>query len=259
MTLARAAFAFPIALASSAAMAQADPQIDYDAGDYVYSQPVESVGQAPIVIDVDDGDEPVSGAARVIPDRRAPVFIASETVQPTGAAPAYVYADGAALPNAVGSERVLYVYPTPGDAYRSYSSVPVQSRPGTSYPGNGATRVIYRDRPIAAAADPRTYSYGYADTSPRVPAGSRLVNFDRNVWLGECRARLATYDTEGERRSALGLDPALPARGDACATYLDDYVARAEAGALQAQPRYGEEYMLVPVTVMVPYAPRAQD
>ncbi len=98
-----------------------------------------------------------------------------------------------------------------------------------------------------------------------VPPGGRIVQFDRAAWLAECRDRLSTYedDKRGEVIGAL----AGAAIGDAvegdpqssaeaygeCEAYLDDYMASAQSGALSGAPAYyGQEYMLVPVTVTVP-------
>ena len=97
-----------------------------------------------------------------------------------------------------------------------------------------------------------------------VPAGGRIVNFDRSAWLAECRARLATYgETERagvlDRRSGRQVTSA-PAQGDECQAYLDDYMADAMAGTLENRtPVYGQEYMLVPVEIAVPRRPVYRD
>ncbi len=98
-----------------------------------------------------------------------------------------------------------------------------------------------------------------------VPPGGRIVQFDRAAWLAECRDRLSTYedDKRGEVIGALAGaaigdavegDPQPSAEAYAeCEAYLDDYMASAQSGALSGAPAYyGQEYMLVPVTVTVP-------
>ena len=130
-----------------------------------------------------------------------------------------------------------------------------------------------------------------------LPAGARVVQFDREAWLAECRNRLATYD-ETDRGKVLGAvvggaiggvagnriagdgnrvlgtvvgagigavagsavgDSVDDARRGAaspygeCEAYLDDYMESAAAGELRHSPSYyGQEYMLVPVTVSEP-------
>lgn len=98
-----------------------------------------------------------------------------------------------------------------------------------------------------------------------VPPGGRIVQFDRAAWLAECRDRLSTYedDKRGEVIGALAgaaigdavegdPQPSAEAYGE-CEAYLDDYMASAQSGALSGAPAYyGQEYMLVPVTVTVP-------
>ena len=130
-----------------------------------------------------------------------------------------------------------------------------------------------------------------------LPAGARVVQFDREAWLAECRSRLATYD-ETDRGKVLGAviggaiggvagnriagdgnrvlgtvvgagigAAAGSAVGDSiddtrrgaaspygeCEAYLDDYMESAAAGELRHSPSYyGQEYMLVPVTVSEP-------
>lgn len=97
-----------------------------------------------------------------------------------------------------------------------------------------------------------------------VPAGGRIVTFDRSAWLAECRARLATYG-ETERADVLDRQrrrqvTSAPAQGDECQAYLDDYLADAMAGTLENRtPVYGQEYMLVPVEIAVPRRPLYRD
>ncbi|HBM05376.1 MAG TPA: hypothetical protein DD369_07210 [Erythrobacter sp.] len=37
-----------------------------------------------------------------------------------------------------------------------------------------------------------------------MPAGSQVVDFDRNAWIEECRARLDTYENDSERGEIIG-------------------------------------------------------
>ena len=130
-----------------------------------------------------------------------------------------------------------------------------------------------------------------------LPAGARVVRFDREAWLAECRNRLATHE-ESDRGKVIGaiagaaiggvagnriagsgnrlvgtaagaaigalaggaigdsIDdrqaPPASAYGE-CEAYLDDYMQSALNGEFRGQPSYyGQEYMLVPVTISEP-------
>lgn len=130
-----------------------------------------------------------------------------------------------------------------------------------------------------------------------LPAGARVVRFDREAWLAECRNRLATHD-ESDRSKAIGAIAGAAIGGVAgnriagsgdrlagtaagaaigalaggaigdsiddgqatpasaygeCEAYLDDYMQSAMNGEFRDRPsHYGQEYMLVPVTISEP-------
>lgn len=114
-----------------------------------------------------------------------------------------------------------------------------------AYPVQQAATYYVQAAPVAGSRDPAPATvYAHAGTQVALPPGAQLVTFDRPAWLTECRKRLG-IDLR---------DPATaPAGPDECEAYLDDYMASAAAGRIQPQPvAYGQQYMLVPVTVLIP-------
>lgn len=154
--------------------------------------------------------------------------------------------------------------------------------------------------PTSSVTKQRIYTQGSSGERIEVvdlPAGARVVQFDREAWLAECRNRLATYDEtdrgrilgalvggaiggvtgnriagDGNRLLGTVVGTGLGAAagsviGDAiddardvpaspygeCEAYLDDYMESALSGEFRRVPSYyGQEYMLVPVTVSEP-------
>lgn len=122
-------------------------------------------------------------------------------------------------------------------------------QPGTqivyAYQFQQPSTIYVQGMPVAGAY-PQTHgvTYAYPGAQVALPPGAQLVTFDHLAWIAECRRRLG-IDLR---------DPsAAPALPDECESYLDDYMASAAAGQLQPQPAaYGQQYMLVPVTVTIP-------
>ena len=224
-----AAAGIVLLIAATPAIAQ---DIDYQAGQYEY--PVS----APEIV------QPATATAK------GTVFVPSPTIQPieTVAVPASTAEPAIThTPVAQASTRPVIVAQPVEPA-----SVPAAYAYPTHLPATqGASRVIYR-APTPYAATP---AYGYAQqpnyaAGPALPPGARLVEFNREDWLGQCHERLTRHHDFKKREDRLRASEAAMTE---CTTYLDDYMARAAAGAVaQPQAVYGQEYMLVPVTVAVP-------
>ncbi|WP_369026472.1 glycine zipper domain-containing protein [Qipengyuania sp. RANM35] len=258
----------PIALAGGAASAQ--EAISYETGEYAYAQEGQpSADPAPVVF---REREVIQSIPSVDPDDELQVIAVDSTPEP-------ILVD----PVAHTAPRILYAYPA------VYAQPPA--------PGS-ASRVIYREGDPRAS---RTYSYVYEGSAPMVPPGGRIVHFDSEAWLAECRRRIApvTYyeeDGNGEVAGALigaaagGLignrvaghghrttgtligagigalagaaigdsvdDRTVAGEGEdrsgQCEAYLDGYMESARTGGLHGRTSASGEYMLVPVTVMVP-------
>lgn len=235
------------ACCASPAVAQ-DPEVNSEAGEYVIATPAEEA--ADIVIEIEDVD--VLPAQRVIPARRQPVVIRRVIVEDDMRAAGADYARDGQVPHAYHIRRQA---PHHGDrGGRDMQTLPV-------------------------------------------PAGARIVSFNREQWLAECRDRLSTYE-ESDRGKIIGAltgaalgglagnriagrgnrtvgtvlgagagalagaaigdalegdpQPSASAYGE-CEAYLDDYMESARSGELQTAPAYyGQEYMLVPVTITIP-------
>ncbi len=232
-----AATGIALMIAASPAVAQ---DIEYSTGQYEYPVSTPEVQQS------------------------APgtVFVSSPTVQPI---------ETIAVPASTAEPTITHT-PTPSVVAQAPTrpvivAQPVEpaSVPTTyAYPANprngpGATRVIYRDSAPYSTTAP-TYGYvqqpNYA-AGPALPPGARLVEFNREDWLGQCHERLTRHNDYDRREDRLRASDAAMTE---CTTYLDDYMARAAAGAVaQPQAVYGQQYMLVPVTVAVPQELRPVD
>ncbi|MDG5748098.1 hypothetical protein P8Q88_07880 [Qipengyuania sp. XHP0207] len=162
-------------------------------------------------------DEPETGARRVIPARQ------------DGTAPTFVQRPVVQPLNSVEPDR-----------YASSGSTPAP----VAYTG-------------ASSGSPRsmdTYVYR-AGEEPVLPAGGRVVQFDRSAWLTECARRLTppVDDTDDDENRPANDSLAR------CEAYLDGYLASAQSGGLRGTPSPTGDYMLVPVTVMQPRAARYSD
>ena len=265
--------ASPLVLASTGAAAQ--EAIPYDSGEYEYAEPLDASENEP--------DAPVLFRERAviqpIPSMDPDVGMETETYESVDAPLVTVPVEV----EAVAAPRILYAYPA------VYAQPPA--------PGS-ASRAIYRRANQPAHGG---YTYVYESSVPVLPAGGRVVSFDREAWLDECRRRIAPVeyyeeDGRGEVAGALigtvaggvignrvagrgnrtigtlagaGLGAlAGAAIGDSlddrtvavegedasgqCEAYLDGYMESARTGGLHGQASATGEYMLVPVTVMVP-------
>lgn len=291
MTTAHVAGFLALPLAIAAVGASAQEAISYETGEYAYAQEAPQDAAAteavaptpPIVFRQNAVIQPIPS---IDPDSEidapAPVWHADQgdgTVVmhaiPAHATPVLVEQQAA--------PRILYAYPA------VYGAPPA--------PGS-ASRVIYR------AGDPRPHgnvTYVYEGATPVVPMGGRVVEFDSEAWLAECRRRIAPvsyYEEDGNGEvvgavvgaAAGGLignrvagrgnrtlgtlagagigavvgaavgdavdDRAVMAEGQdttgQCEAYLDGYMESARTGGLHGQHSATGEYMLVPVTVLVP-------
>ncbi len=257
-TLTAALFAAP-----ALAQQEPDPRIDYRSGQYQFPAQTSATQDAAVVTHTVPADEAPLPAERVIPARQtgpAPVFVPFPVVQDTRtAAPVQVVAQ---VP--VGQAIVV----APVAAYAQppvYYSYPAPAAPvAYAYPSGGAARVIYpagATQPVGVGAPAYGYAQNYAAAAALLPAGAQIVTFDRGIWLTACRDRLAGYAPEDRDAAIAALGGAAagyqPGR-DHCESYLDSYMASAAAGTLTVPQQYGQQYMLVPVTVLVapPPAPR---
>ncbi|MFA6218804.1 MAG: hypothetical protein WC692_03385 [Erythrobacter sp.] len=233
-----------LALLPAAAAAQ---NLDYATGDYQY---VEQQGESETQTREEDRAVP-----RVIPERQdgAPVIFAPRPVaQPVATVEPDDYADIPPGPAEQGEARLaagevlpektlLYAYPA------------IYQHPARAA---GATRVIYRARETV----PQAYGYIYQEAEPPVPAGGRLVQFDREAWLAECSRRIAPRaggdgddEIAADRDHPRHIEPTLDDKSrQSCETYLDGYMQSAQTGGLHGQYSQSGQYMLVPVTVLVP-------
>ena len=175
--------------------------------------PAESHATATVVTHSEPAHEQVLPAQRVIPMRQTQPGTPVYVISPTIQPTMQAVQPGA---------QVVYAYPV-----QQAPSYYVQGIPATGTYGTVPTAV-----------------YAHPGAQVALPPGAQLVTFDRLGWLAECRKRLG-IDLR---------DPATAAVGpDECESYLDDYMASAAAGRIQPQPvTYGQQYMLVPVTVLIP-------
>ncbi len=310
--------ALSAAVLSAAALSLAAPPvlaqqtIPYEAGEYEYAQPDPQLDDDVVTETLPEAVTAEKGAARVIPMRRAgtpPVYIRKPVVQPI-ATTGMTAVEQPAIPGTVGSPAVaaapglaatppaapvVYASPAnPGSVPVLYA-YPAPARPAQA-PG-GAARAIYRD--AAPQSAPPEYANGsaYGAAPTYLPAGAQIVSFDRGTWLEECRARLDTYEDDGDRGRAIGAligaaggavignrvagsgnrtagtligggagalagmavgdalgdgDRGAPDSYGQCQAYLDDYMAEAGASVGRMQYTQPGQYMLIPVTVMVP-------
>lgn len=175
--------------------------------------PAESQATDMVVTHSEPAHEQVLPAQRVIPMRQTQPGTPVYVISPTIQPTMQAVQPGA---------QVVYAYPV-----QQAPSYYVQGTPATGTYGTVPTTV-----------------YARPDAQVALPPGAQLVTFDRLGWLAECRKRLG-IDLR---------DPATaPVGPDECESYLDDYMASAAAGRIQPQPvTYGQQYMLVPVTVLIP-------
>ena len=235
----------PIAAAAIALMIAANPviaqEIEYSRGQYEYAVPA------------------AEGEQQAAPEI---IFSPSPTVQPI---------ETIAVPASTAEPAITHIPATPAVAHTPERPVivaqpvePASVPTAYAYPANprtgpGAARVIYRN---AERYPTTTPTYGYVQqpnyaAGPALPPGARLVEFNREDWLGQCHERLTRHHDFKKREDRLRASDAAMAE---CTTYLDDYMARAAAGAVaQPQAAYGQEYMLVPVTIAVPQELRPVD
>lgn len=212
--------AIPIALLGQTATAQ--DAIAYETGEYAYAQEAEDSGSPK------SPEEGITFRVREIV-QPIPSIDPDEPMDSTKAAP-----ESEPAMIAVAEEpRILYAYPA------------VYARPPE--PGS-ASRVIHR-RGNARSSD--QYTYVYEGSAPSLPAGARIVEFDRSAWLAECRRRLApvSYYEEDDRAEAT---PGGDDQSGQCEAYLDGYMESARTGGLHGHTSASGDYMLVPVTVMIP-------
>ena len=245
--------------------------IEYETGEYEYAQPAADLDDD-VVTQTLLSEEDEHGAVRTIPMRNnAPVFISKPVVQRIAneaevdagkveqsknyGTPALVYSRGDSLSRPATPSSSEGDQTAPGSRARPEEAPVRYSYPTVNSPYGGHT----------PAADPSVHPSWVNQPPLSLPPGSRLVEFDRNAWLNECNARLATYD-EGDRAEVLsalagasngdsfgkGLDfrnDTSADESDHCAAYLDDYLLRASKG--QVTFNGNDQYMLVPVTVLV--------
>lgn len=243
-------FTLGIAGFASAVNAQ---EIDYETGNYEYAQPAPELDDD-VVTQTELTEDPVRSAQRVIPLRQEPrVFVSSPTVQST------IYHEDS---SGMTSSDTAFV-----------------SRPSMTDSGvvDSRASVVSLFQPTDMTEPPNTAT-AYPFSSERImvgrplPAGAQIVRFDRAEWLEECRARLDTYD-EGDRYNILGVSVSAGAgtasgaavgdtignKSDArhdsysqCQAYLDGYLDRAQSSAGRIPNIHDGQYMLIPVTVLVP-------
>lgn len=237
--------------------------IEYDAGEYQYAETLPPSQQDDVVTQTLPA-EPVRPAERVIETRRAPVeapvFVTRPMVQAT-AAPAPV--EPVYTQQVVAAPPVVYAAPTATAAPTSvYPAQSVYASPAApvayTYPTGGAARVIYPAGAPQASPLPTVYSYQpgavYQLAAP-LPPGARIVAFNRESWLADCRSRLAGYDEADRTRiiaGMIGTTADYIGPGNQCEAYLDSYMARAASVSSAGQ---GQPYMLVPVSPAVPQQP----
>lgn len=168
--IAAIALAAGTALAGTGAAAQ---QIYYEDGDYLYAVPADTVVtetvDSPATVDL----QPTEIVLPPLPaaDGTAPVYTYNPVVQPIP--------NGTIVSPATGAVRSIPVR----RATDSYRAAGYTSTPNPNYP-------IYQG----------SYAYTAAPRSGYLPGGGQLVSFDRNTWLAECRARVATYEDSDRAR-----------------------------------------------------------
>lgn len=204
-----------------------------------------------------------NGAARVIPAHQADgaiVFVHRPVVQPIPSIEPDVYAYPVEKPEryAVDSDSVP-AWPAPDGQDSRYG----EAGSGGSFVGELANQrpvgeilyaypAVYSQYPVQGQEKSASGNYSViaGGEPPNVPPGGRLVQFDRDAWLTECDRRLSLPHDEDDEDSPTARSP----RGSwsECERYLDRYMASARSGALHGQYSDSGQYMLVPVTVMVP-------
>ena len=264
----------PLALIATSAAAQ--ETIAYETGEYEYAQSEVAVEQV-------QEEAPVIFQPRPVIQSLPSVDPEEDLQQAATVTHEAHVEERTALVETTKEPRILYAYPA------VYMQPPVSG---------SASRVIYHRQGQAPSAG---YTYVYQGSSPMVPAGGRIVSFDREAWLAECRRRIApvTYYEEDGRGEVVGaaigavagglLGNRIAGRGNRtvgtiagaglgaaagmaigdtmddrvvavegeddggqCEAYLDGYMESARTGGLHGQYSSTGEYMLVPVTVMVP-------
>ncbi|MEZ5681042.1 MAG: hypothetical protein R3E14_07055 [Erythrobacter sp.] len=215
--------AAPLAFAATGAIAQ--ETIAYDSGEYEYAQAPEPEVADPREAVVFQERPVVQSIPSVDPDVEIGDLPAQSEAPIVEPAPATT--------GSAEAPRIRYADPA------------IHAQPAA--PG-GASRVIYRRNGQDALPG---YTYVYESSVPTLPAGGRVVQFDREAWLAECRHRLGpvTYYVED------GYDEVMVEsedRSGECEPYLDGYMESARTGGLHNRHSSTGEYMLVPVTVMIP-------
>ena len=209
-----------LTIALQPAHVSAQNTISYETGEYEYAQALPELDDDVVTetIEAAAADQPV-GAARSIPARaETPVFVRSPTIQPIDPSQPEYYVFEQTEPQPAPAARSIQnrsAVPAVQQAQPTY--VYIQQPPQVVYvypaqqgmvtqAAGGASRVIYRDG-SAGGAQPQ-YAGGYQPapnaTSVYLPAGSQVVDFDRNAWIEECRARLDTYENDSERGEIIG-------------------------------------------------------
>ena len=192
--------------------AQAQHMLDQVIGNYEYAQPAGNDGA-----EAQEAEEE-RGARRSIPARAQPAgatFVPRPMVQPIPS-----LEPDPVVPTAEGADY----------------AVDTGRQPVTMYANTAAT----------SASPGGSYTY-IAGREPKLPSGARVVSFDSGAWVTACALRLAPEreaGEEAERRYA--------AAKSRCSDYLDAYISGARSGALDGKASASGEYMMIPVTIMVP-------
>ena len=234
----------------------------YESGGYLYpAGPAPAVNQdavynGPIVLPPQPATDT---AVRVIPPRAGSGV---ETSYPAQRYPVIVYPNTAArviAPSTQYTPTYSHSSYTPGYAQQSYAGAyPAQS----GYLPNGAQLVEFDRGAWLAECRARLEVYDENDRARvigtlagavaggiignRVADGNRLGGTLLGAGLGGLAGSAIgdSIDDRADRRASRSADAY-------CANYLDDYLARANAGEISSAYTAGQQYMLVPVTVPV--------
>lgn len=263
------------ALAGVSAAASAQDPIAYDTGEYVVAQPAPEQGvifqPKPVVqpIQAIDPDDEIDGAPEAMEAQSAmsePEMAPTVTAAPVSPEP-----------------RILYAYPAvyaqgpyPGSASRviyRHGNQPVAAPYTYVYEGSAPPvppggRIVTFDREAWIAECTRRITpveYYEEDGNGEVAGavvGAVVGGLAGRAVAGRGNRTLGTLAGAGlgaVAGAAIGDsvdDRSVPAysedRSGECAAYLDGYMASARTGGLHGQYSPSGEYMLVPVTVMVP-------
>ena len=177
-------------LAALPASVLAQSTMSYDVGQYEYAQPLPELDDDVVTESVVAEPEPIR-AEQTQEDPVTPVFVASPRIQSIDPSDPEHYTDDT----------------SPADPAPAFRTIPARApayvRQDAETP-TVAAQPIYRNEQVRSTLSPYGYLAGYAAAPTYLPAGAQVVAFDRSVWLGECRSRLETYESDSDRGEVIG-------------------------------------------------------